>query len=256
MNTLKIFVSSPGDVGREREIAARVLKRLSGEFVGRVDLQSYFWEHEPMRATNDFQDQIPSPSTFDVVLCILWSRLGSRLHTKHSREDGTPYLSGTEYEFEDAAEGARRHGTPKLLVYFNKTPKTIPAEPVEVRQQMIEQFDALRAFEKRWFIDQAENTLKAAFHTYTDLGRFEEMVEMHLRKILTDRLMHDEGWRDGSPAIPIWTAGSPFRGLESFEFEHEAIFFGRTRVVGEILEALRKQIMKDCAFVLILGMSG
>ncbi|HKH45447.1 MAG TPA: ATP-binding protein, partial [Thermoanaerobaculia bacterium] len=232
-----------------------MLKRLSGEFVGRVDLQSYFWEHEPMRATRDFQDQIPPPSTFDVVLCILWSRLGSRLHAKHNRADGTPYLSGTEYEFEDAAAAALRHGVPRLLVYFNKTSKTIPAEPVEVRQQMSAQFDALRAFEKRWFIDHAENTLKAAFHTYTDLGRFEEMVETHLRRLLTDHLAQDDG-SGGTTSVPIWTAGSPFRGLEPFEFEHEAIFFGRTRAIGEILEALRKQAMEGSAFVLVLGMSG
>lgn len=255
MKTLKVFVSSPGDVGREREISARVLNRLAGEFVGRVDVQSYFWEHEPMRATRDFQDQIPSPSTFDIVLCILWSRLGSRLHSRHNRADGTPYLSGTEYEFEDAAAAAFQRGVPELLVYFNKTPKTIPAEPIEVRQQMIEQFDALRAFEKRWFVDSAEKALKAAFNTYTDLDRFEEMVETHLRKILADQMVQDED-SSVAPRVPLWTSGSPFRGLEPFEVEHEVIFFGRTRAVGEVLEALRKQSLKGCAFVLVLGMSG
>ena len=72
MKTIRIFVSSPGDVGREREITARVLKRLAAEWAGRADVQSYFWEHEPMRATHDFQQQIPKPSDFDIVVCALW----------------------------------------------------------------------------------------------------------------------------------------------------------------------------------------
>ena len=36
---LRIFLSSPGDVGQERLIATRVLERLQGEFWGTVDLE-------------------------------------------------------------------------------------------------------------------------------------------------------------------------------------------------------------------------
>src|SRR5437868_335719 len=101
MKTLSIFVSSPGDVGREREIAARVLRRVAAEWAGRLVLKPYFWEYEPMRATCDFQGQIPKPSQFDIVVCILWSRLGSKLRRECRRPDGTEYGSGTEFEFED-----------------------------------------------------------------------------------------------------------------------------------------------------------
>ena len=119
MKTLRIFISSPGDVGREREISQKLISRVEASFGGRVVLQPYYWEHEPMRATRgDFQDQIPEPETFDLVVCVLWSRLGSRLHPgKHCREDGTPYASGTEYEFESAIRGFAARGKPDLLVY-------------------------------------------------------------------------------------------------------------------------------------------
>ena len=147
------------------------------------------------------------------------------------------------------------NGVPELLVYFNKTPKSIPAEPVEARNQMIAQFDALKAFERRWFIDAEDETLKAAFNTYTDLARFEETLEAHMRQLVHARLPRHApvGWSDVSP---VWTHGSPFRGLEAFEYEHEVIFFGRTRALGEILEALRRQALRRCSFVLVLGMSG
>ena len=72
-----------------------------------------------MLATRDFQENIPSPAEFDIVVCILWSRLGSRLHSKHRRHDGTAYQSGTEFEFEEAVRAWRQTNgeRPDILVY-------------------------------------------------------------------------------------------------------------------------------------------
>src|SRR4051794_16107064 len=114
VKTLQIFVSSPGDVGRERVIAGHVIARLRGEFRRRVDVSPYFWEHEPMRANTDYQGNIPQPSEFDIVVCILWSRLGSPLNEKYRRADGSVYDSGTQYEVEVAEESRRHVGKPEL----------------------------------------------------------------------------------------------------------------------------------------------
>ena len=94
MRELRVFISSPGDVGREREIAARVLLRLAVEVSGVARVESYLWEHEPMRGSADFQEQIDSPADFDIFVCILWSRLGSRLSDRYSRSDGSAFASG------------------------------------------------------------------------------------------------------------------------------------------------------------------
>jgi len=59
---LRVFISSPGDVGQERLIAARVLERLQGEFWGVFELEPIVWEHEPLRASAHFQEQILPPS--------------------------------------------------------------------------------------------------------------------------------------------------------------------------------------------------
>ena len=96
MKVLKVFISSPGDVGRERVLAGHVLDRLRGDFHRRVTIEPYFWEHEPMRAVTDYPGNIPEPSSFDIVICILWSRLGSPLNERYRRADGSPYASGTE----------------------------------------------------------------------------------------------------------------------------------------------------------------
>src|SRR5437870_13819632 len=100
MRTVRIFVSSPGDVGREREAAEKVIARLRAQFSTRVSIEPYFWEHEPMHAGADFQGQIPPPAEFQIFVGMLWSRLGTRLNRTYTRPDGTRYQSGTEYEFE------------------------------------------------------------------------------------------------------------------------------------------------------------
>jgi hypothetical protein len=79
VRTLRIFVSSPGDVTEERALAARVLRRLELEVAGRVTLEPIFWEHEPLLASKSFQAQIVRPSGTEIVVCILWARLGTRL---------------------------------------------------------------------------------------------------------------------------------------------------------------------------------
>ena len=71
MTEYKIFISSPGDVGRERHLAEQVIRRVAAQFQDRVALQPYFWEYEPMEATRDYPESIPLTSTFDLVICIL-----------------------------------------------------------------------------------------------------------------------------------------------------------------------------------------
>jgi hypothetical protein len=55
---LRIFVSSPSDVGAERAVALAVTERLQLEFRGQVELEAFLWERSLLRATNTFQAQI------------------------------------------------------------------------------------------------------------------------------------------------------------------------------------------------------
>src|SRR5437773_3503924 len=144
--TLKVFISSPGDVGQERLLAARVLERLHGEFAAFVELQPILWEHEPLRATGHFQEQILPPSQTDIVVCILWSRLGTRLPEQFRREDGSLYSSGTEWEFEDAARSYRERGKPHLLVYRKTAEALIGLNDHQAILDRLEQKQALDRF--------------------------------------------------------------------------------------------------------------
>src|SRR6201982_2237916 len=49
---------------------------------------------------------------------------------------------------------------------------------------------------------------------------------------------------------------NPFRGLNFFDFEHAALFHGRTKAVGEVLDVLKNQATAKKHFVLVVGPTG
>ena len=254
MKTLQVFISSPGDVYEERAIANRVIDRLQSEYIGRLVLEPVLWEHEPLVATSTFQKQIAKPSDTDVVIAILWSRLGTKLPKDFTRPDGTHYKSGTEYEFEEAIEGYRKNGKPDLLVYRKMAPPSVRLDDEKELMERLEQKKSLDEFVDKWFHNKAEGTLKAAFHAFDSPSDFETLLENHLHKLVERQLPKTASAT--SEARAVWRKGSPFRGLAAFEFEHAPVFFGRTKAVSDILQALRDQAADDRSFVLILGMSG
>jgi tetratricopeptide (TPR) repeat protein len=254
INTIRIFISSPGDVFEERTLAQRVIERVQAEFAGRAVLDPIFWEHEPLLATDTFQTQISMPSEADVMVAILWSRLGTRLPKDFTRKDGSRYQSGTEFEFEDAVEGFRANGKPQLLVYRKMAKASVQLDDEAALMDRIDQKRKLDTFINTWFHHNEDGSLKAAFHPFQTPSEFEQALERHLRKMVI-RALPASG-RHEDTAAAVWKKGSPFRGLQSFDYEHAPIFFGRTKAIGDVLELLRRQAAEGRAFVLVLGMSG
>jgi tetratricopeptide (TPR) repeat protein len=261
---LRIFVSSPGDVDTERQIASRVIDRLRVRFQEHGEIDPYFWEYEPMRHHATFQNQIPPTSDFDVVICILWSRLGTPL----IGPDGKRYASGTEYEVASARESWKTTGSPEVMIYLHDAPAQIRQFPDSEFQKMVDQLKALKRFVAEYCQDPATGEIKGAFTTYRDLGQFETLLEKHLEKLIERKL--PKRWIDQRTEItPHWVGQSPFRGLAAFDFEHSPIFFGRTKAVGEVLAQLRRRMgavedaraakmpeITAAAFVLVSAMSG
>ena len=262
-----IFVSSPGDVDDEREIAARVISRLKAEFDLRVRLHPFFWSYHPMEITKTFQGNIPPTSLFDVVICILWSRLGTPL----TSPDGVRYASGTELEVATAMESWRETSRPKVLIYINRTRAPVDQWNKQEREQALEQLKSLGEFQEKYCKDPVTGEFIGGYNTYRDLGTFEESIEKHLRHIIQEQ----DPTGTEAPPPPTWLKGSPFLGLETFSLEHAPVFFGRTKAVGEVIAQLRCQAEKlrgedsqirgpqtdsatpgSAVFVLIAAMSG
>ena len=164
---------------------------------------------------------------------------------------------GRSDEFENAMESFKRSGRPELLVYRRTEMPLFPAEPPEEMEARMRQWQALKSFCERWFRDSTENTFTTAFNTYKDSGDFERAFEEHLKHLVEERLTQDGAAAEAVPRRERWWQGSPYRGLQVFEFEHEPIFFGRTKARDEVLGALRaRSIEEKCPFVLIFGASG
>ena len=169
--TIRVFVSSTGDVQKERILADRVIRSIAAEFNvpvsdsqsnfqrlaeenggpktepenhGRLVLCPYFLGYQKFRPDAAYQAQIPNTAEFDLVICILWSRLGALLDPTLRMPDGSPPGSGTEYEIAWALDHANKNrGVPPLHVYRNCSKPTPPLEPKEEREAFGRQWDSL-----------------------------------------------------------------------------------------------------------------
>ncbi|WP_240794523.1 tetratricopeptide repeat protein [Azoarcus sp. DD4] len=124
---LRIFVSSPGDVARERELLADLLARLPRDplLADRVTLSVVAWDDPeapaPMVAGETPQSAINRykglPADCDLTVVILRGRIGTPLAADIRRADGSCYESGTVWEFENALAGRQLHPEHEVLVY-------------------------------------------------------------------------------------------------------------------------------------------
>ncbi|ELX08096.1 transcriptional regulator [Janthinobacterium sp. HH01] len=80
--------------------------------------------------------------------------------------------------------------------------------------------------------------------------RYIETIRKRGYRLLAE-LSYDDDVSNGS-----WLHASPFRGLEAFEEQHAAIFFGRKLGVDQLVQVVVSQVQAACAMVLVLGPSG
>jgi WD40 repeat protein len=253
-NTVRIFVSSPGDVAEERALTERVIARLAEEWSHSLSISSFLWEHEPLRATATYQDEIGRlcrPSEADVVVCLLWCRFGSRLPASITRPDGTTYSSGTEYELEDAAAGYDRTGVRPALLVYKKTARLLVDIDDPFYAERRWQKDELDAFLSAWS-QNADGTAKRSVHYFQNPSEFEVLIERHLDKLLSGTLADVERKRRSRAS---WRE-SPFRGLAVFEPHHSSIFFGRTTATSAVVKAVRDRDARGEGLVAVIGASG
>jgi hypothetical protein len=135
-------------------------------------------------------DNIPEPHSTDIVVVLLWSRLGVALPKDHFRGavSGRCPVTGTEWEFEDALAGARATGgIPDLLLYRKiAEPVSGLGDRIAVLQHL-EQLDQVEDFITRWFRSADGESPSAAFHSFVTTAQFEEKLYDHLHALLERR---------------------------------------------------------------------
>jgi len=253
-STVRIFISSPGDVNDERDKARRVIDDLQRHHAG-ATLEPVLWEDLALPATASFQETIDfilRTKPIDIAVFILWSRLGSPVGPPISRPDGSPYRSGTEREFDlmlaAFAESGRQR--PVILAYardddggFRQTLTTCEKERLE---EIVAQRGLAESFICEQFKDAQGRNLRA-YHSYREPLSFAERLHTHLRQVLDELL--------GGEFAPRWT-DEPYRGLAFFDVSHADIFHGREGETCDLLQRLRDQEQAGCAFAVVVGASG
>jgi WD40 repeat protein len=254
---LRIFISSPGDVRAAREIAALTIERLAQEYARFFKIEPYLWEYEAMIASGHFQDSIEPPSAFDIVVLILWSRLGILLPERTAVRDyrgidGRAPLTGTEWEFEEALQAARNKGTPDLLVYRSLKPASFDISDPKRREQQLQQVQALDRFWARHFGNQ--EVILGAYTSFASDAEFAAILDQHLHKLIEKRLSSASSTQRDRPDR-VWLK-APFRGLEAYEFEHAPILFGQDEALAKAMLQLTANAEAGSPFLLMLGASG
>jgi serine/threonine protein kinase/tetratricopeptide (TPR) repeat protein len=285
METVRVNVSSSADVRKERNLADRLIHSVAAEFnlpVSSSDLRfrrlveaSFVLQNERMKADRaepanlilcpyfsqdeklekeGEQEVATSEAEFDLIICIVWSRLGP-LPRSSIRLVSTRLGRVSGSETVPSLEPARlNRGEQRLNVYRNCSSPTPPLEPKEEREDFGRRWDALQEFFATWE-KESDLELDGTVDNYRSLEEFEELFRTNFRRFLAGRFGEGLGETVLRRKARRWES-SPFRGLNVFSFEHSPIFHGRTKAIGEVLEAMEAQVKAERPFVMVVGASG
>ncbi len=229
MRHFRVFVSSPGDVAEERRCAHDILATLPEEpaWRGKISIEVVRWDNPnsptPMYANFTPQEAVnrnlPKPSACDLVVLILWARFGTPL-VEPLKVDGSRFLSGTEWEYDDARKGK----VPILLHRRMSEPQVSLRDPdVEEKKQQLELVDA---FFKSF--GGAGGAATGGFIPYNDVADFKDKFRRIIESAIRQSLDAE--------------ASAPGASLEPSLL---AIVDRLTRQFEERLAALAEQVARD-----------
>ena len=184
---LSLFLSSPGDCQQERDAVREVVGRLNNNPLIRSQFRIFIEASDtdhgvPMPSVLLPQDgvdiAIKSPEECALFICIFRSRFGTP--PSKMKDDGTPYLSGSEYEFYRARNQAKLTDgfQPYMLTYRGPLDETkLDADSVNQRK-LVEAF-----FNGPCFFDQ-QGRATGAFHRFETVEEFTRQLEGHFLQYL------------------------------------------------------------------------
>lgn len=261
MSTFRIFLSSPGDCAEERDVVHEVASRLNADPLvssfTRIEIAAWDWgAGVPLEALCSPQESVNRhlalPEDCDLFIGIFRCKLGTPLPSKEFYKiDGTPFLSGSEYEFHRAWDARRRGASkPAILIYrWN-----IPAEfscPDADQHEKLQSF-----FSQPPFKDGEQWT--GSLNGYSDPADFSSKLEGHLRELLSH---HQPGveqpfeiWLEHQATILSANAGPRYTGNAHMETDIGEVFdwlLARQSAIRALDKALDKvwgEIGRDSAF--------
>lgn len=191
MKTYTLFVSSPGDVQRERNLLVKVVDEINQTHGQPLNYRLNLWryEDEAYPSANQPQDLINTiQAPYDLFIGIMWKRFGSP----------TPSAgSGTQEEYNIAYELWQKKKVIDIMFYFSKK----PVNPTEVD---INQLTRVDLFRKKL----AGNSFVWYYNGPAD---FEAKIRKHLCLKMADVVKNDLATNHTSKALPDAEATASLR---------------------------------------------
>jgi hypothetical protein len=188
----RVFLSSPSDVSEERALAMQTLGHLSREHPlrERAALEVVAWDEPslvPLSASLTPQEAINRgiyrPAECDIVIFILWSRMGAPLPDDFRKPDGHRYMSGLEWEYDNAYTASPR---PDVLIYRRTEAPTISLADSNFEDRR-HQYQLVEQFFKR-FRAEEDGHLLGGFNSYQNPVDFQRQLEKHVRSLALRRI--------------------------------------------------------------------
>ncbi len=121
MREIRIFVSSPNELFKEREMCKKTIDEMN-EMLGsyfNVHLKPYLWESDVKTAgMGPALTRTDNPAKYDIYIGMLWREFGTPTGMLDGK--GKEYVSGTYQEFVQAYESYVKTGKPEIL-FLQKT---------------------------------------------------------------------------------------------------------------------------------------
>lgn len=188
MRVIRIFLSSPGDCTPERNVTHEIVATLNADPIisgfAKVEVVAWDWAHgipfdalyTPQTSVNTY---LPTPEECDVFIGISRCRFGTPLPTGEFRkEDGTPFQSGSEYEFDRAWKSRRQGAALPVMLMYRSTDLLGGKCPDNEQSRRTKAF-----FESPPFKDQEGWTGSVTGFESTE--DYRTLINSHLRKILS-----------------------------------------------------------------------
>jgi WD40 repeat protein len=245
---LQIFLSSPSDVLPEREVAERVIARVSDTWKTHVRLKAERWERKHYEASKSFQQAIGGMAQRDLVIGILWKRIGTRLPPdQFLRPNSTPYESGTVFEIETALTSREERGKPDVYIFMKTEKVEFPAASVK---EDVRQYEALNKWWDNTILDK-DGYFRRSFQKFEKVDEFEHSLTLLLENYLRDKKLIPVG-----PAWDVETKQSPYPGLMPYNAVYQEVFFGRSLAVDSALDDIKIGAARDTPVLFVVGPSG
>lgn len=261
MPIFRIFLSSPGDCAEERAVVHDVALRLNTDPLvasfTKIEVAAWDWgAGVPLEALCSPQESVNNhlalPEDCDLFVGVFRCKLGTPLpRSKFYKTDGTPFFSGSEYEFHRAWD-ARRCGAskPSILIYQWNMPAGFSCPDAD-------QYKKLQHFYGQPPLKDGEQWT-GSLNRYSDPADFSSKLEGHLRGLLSQRQPGVDQpfgiWLARQASILTANAGPRYTGNAHLETDIAKVFDwllvrqAAIEAFDTALSGVWKEICRDAAF--------